>query len=275
VAAPAVNRVPGYQGGLTANANDLALMLNLILPFTVALLATARRALVRGLLAALALLQAAGVVVTFSRQGFLALATLLAVYVWRLASRGRVLGAALTVAGALAALTVAPAGYLGRLATIANIDADATGSAQVRQSDNVAAVQLVLANPLMGAGIGMSTLAMNEARGATWSKVHSVYLEYAVDLGLPGLALFLLLFVSCVRRARSVRRRAASVPALRELSVLAEGVEIALIAFAVTALFSPVAYHFYFYYLAGLALAAGVVYERTRAPELSEPPAAA
>jgi O-antigen ligase len=165
--------------------------------------------------------------------------------------------------GFLMALPFAPAGYLERLATIANIDADATGSAQIRQSDNVAAVRLVLARPLIGAGIGMSTLAMNEERGDTWTKIHSVYLEYAVDLGLPGLLLFLLLLLSCLKRVRSVRHRSATVPRLHELSFLAEGIEISLLAFAVSALFSPVAYHFYFYYVAGLTLAAATVHAKT------------
>jgi putative inorganic carbon (hco3(-)) transporter len=261
--APGVNRIAGYQGGLTANPNDLALMLNLILPFTVALLVAARSALARVLLVAVALLQAAGVVVTFSRAGFLTLVTIVAVYVWRFARKGRLLFVAAAAAVALLAPLLLPAGYLGRLATIADIDADQTGSAQVRTRDSLAAGRYVLAHPLIGVGVGMNTLALNEVRGTTWSPVHDVYLEYAVDLGLPGLMLFLLLFLTCLRNVRSVRRWATSVPSLRELCCLAEAIEVALVAFAVAAFFHPVAYHFYFYYLAGLAVAASVVCERT------------
>src|SRR6185503_9722292 len=177
--------VYGYQGApLTANPNDLALMLNLMLPFTLALLATARSALSRAMLVAIALLQMAGVIVTFSRAGFLTLVTVAGVYLWRLARRGRLLLVAGLVAGALAAVAFLPMGYLGRLATIGDMAADTTGSAQTRWSDTLAATRFVVAHPVIGAGVGMNTLALNEVRGATWSPVHDVYLEYAVDLGL-------------------------------------------------------------------------------------------
>jgi hypothetical protein len=51
-------------------------------------------------------------------------------------------------------------------------------------------------------------------------------------------------------------------PASRELFCLAEGLQISLIAFAVAAPFYPAAYHFYFYYMAGLAVAVRSVYEQ-------------
>jgi O-antigen ligase len=110
--------------------------------------------------------------------------------------------------------------------------------------------------PLVGAGIGMSILALNEAGGPRWHEVHNVYLQYAVDLGLPGLILFLLLFWGVFRQARSARKRAAAIPELRNLFLLDEGLQVSLIVFAVAGVFHPVAYHFYFYYFGGLALAA-------------------
>ena len=48
----------------------------------------------------------------------------------------------------------------------------------------------------------------------------------------------------------------------REMFLLAEGIPVSLIAFAVAAFFHPVAYHHYFYYVAGLALAAKAASER-------------
>lgn len=253
------NRIVGYEGGLTANPNDLALMLNLLLPLSLALLATARNTLSRALLVVLVVLATAGVVVTFSRGGFFTLATVIALHLWRLARRGAAGWALAGLVTCLASASVVPEGYLARLGTSLDIDADTTGSAQTRWNDSVVAATFVLAHPVIGAGAGMSTLALNEARGATWLNVHNVYLEYAVDLGLPGLTLFVVLFVSCLAKARRVRQRAAA-RGLRELSCLAEGVEISLLAFAVAAMFHPVAYHFYFFYPAGLAVAVGGIY---------------
>jgi O-antigen ligase len=85
--------------------------------------------------------------------------------------------------------------------------------------------------------------------------VHNVYLQYAVDLGIPGLLLFAALHIMCVRSARAVERRAVRTPALRHLSYLAAGVQIALVAFFVAAMFHPIAYQFYFFTIAGLAVA--------------------
>ena len=102
----------------------------------------------------------------------------------------------------------------------------------------------------------MNILALNELRGASWKKVHNVYLEYATDLGVPGLILFLVVLAGCVRSAGLVMRRTARTPPMRDLFLLAEGIQVSLVAFAIAALFHPVAYHFYFYYMAGLALAA-------------------
>ena len=256
--AGASDRIAGYAGGLTSNPNDLALMLNLILPLTLALLVTARRPFMRGVLAAMALVEIGGVITTFSRGGFLTLATIIALHLWRQARRGAFVWAFLGVTACAAGSLLLPSGYVARLATIVDNDADATGSAQERRHGMGMAVQIVMESPVTGAGVGMNAVAINRATGASWSKVHNVYLEYAVDLGLPGLLLFLLLLRACLARVRSVRR--ASAAGMTELSSLAEGIEIALIAFSVAALFHPVAYHFYFYYPAGLAVAAGSIH---------------
>jgi O-antigen ligase len=109
----------------------------------------------------------------------------------------------------------------------------------------------------MGAGLGMNILVLNASVGATWRAVHNTYLEYAVDLGMPGLVLFVLLLRSCWRSVSAARRTASP-----ETAQLAEGIEISLLAFSVAAFFHPAAYEFYFYFVAGLAVAAKVVSDR-------------
>jgi O-antigen ligase len=99
-------------------------------------------------------------------------------------------------------------------------------------------------------------IALNQIRGEeTWRSVHNAYLQYAVDLGLPGLLLFGLLHLLCFRAARAVERRAAKDPALQHLAYLAAGIQISLAAFFVAAMFHPIAYQFYFFTIAGLAVA--------------------
>ena len=53
-------------------------------------------------------------------------------------------------------------------------------------------------------------------------------------------------------RSRSARPQR---PALRDLALLAAGVQVSLVAFVVAAMFHPIAYQFYFFSIAGLAVA--------------------
>jgi O-antigen ligase len=262
-------RIAGYVGGsgIAGNPNDLALMLNLIIPISAALLVGTRRPAARSLAAAALVLSVAAVIVTFSRAGFIALATILVLWLVGAARRRSPGIMVATLVLALCTWPLLPEGYLGRLGTITNISADTTGSAQGRWNDLGMSAELVARNPITGAGLGQDILALNRLRGPTWRSVHNVYLQYAVDLGIPGLLLFLWLFAASLRSARHVRILTARVPALLGLSYQAEGVQIALLAFAVQAFFHPVAYQFYFFCLAGLAVALTNAHSAAIAPQ--------
>ena len=261
-----VKRIEGYEAPLTQNPNDLALTLNLLLPFAAAHAALARRPLVRLLLGGLVLLDAAGVVLTFSRGGFLTLGVILLLGAG-LVFRGRRGGALVALLAILLvlALPLLPASYLGYMRTILHPASDPSGSAQERWSDMVSATRLALASPVLGVGSGMNLLALNGVRGASWKSVHNVYLEYAVDLGLTGLALFLALFAVCLLEARRAERARARAPDGRRLVAIGAASRVSLLAFAVSGMFSPVAYHFYFFYVAGLAVAGGTIAREGRA----------
>jgi probable O-glycosylation ligase (exosortase A-associated) len=255
---PGFMRIYGYMGGsgLAANPNDLALVLNLIIPIAAAMMISARALAARGVAATAMLISVAGVIVTFSRAGFLTLAAtgvmLLAVLVRR-HSNG---AAALLVAVALVVPVLVPDSYFDRLSTITDIEADQTGSAQGRWRDVIVAAGIVAENPIVGAGIGNDMLALNEYRGReTFRSVHNAYLQYAVDLGLPGLLLFAWLHVRCFRIARRLERLARQHDTLRPLGPLAAGIQVSLVTFFVAAMFHPIAYQFYFFTIAGLAIA--------------------
>ena len=252
----AVKRIVGYEGALTQNPNDLALLLNLVLPLTVALFLITPRGLARASLAVILGLQVIGIVVTFSRAGFLTLSFTLLISA--LTSAGRLdrrwTWAVLILA--IVCLPLLPADYVSRLFTITDIDTDPTGSAQDRWAQQIAGAGYVMSHPLVGAGIGQNILAMNSLLGPAWLMLHNAYLQYAVDLGLPGLLLYVLLVVASVRSAGRAARLAANRPDGRELSVLANGIRTTLLTLALAAFFGPIAYHFHFYYFAGLAIAA-------------------
>ncbi|HSN18153.1 MAG TPA: O-antigen ligase family protein [Gammaproteobacteria bacterium] len=251
-----LDRISGYNGSLTGNPNDLALMLNLILPLTIALFLCTRRLPLKLLLAVIVVLDMVAVVATFSRAGFLALGVIGLSFLVLLFKRGQKGLAMGVIAAALVSTAFVPSSYYDRLSTITNIQADTTNSAQNRLRDNIIAVKYVATHPVVGAGIGMNILMLNNARGADWTKVHNVYLEYAVDLGLPGVGIFVFLIYTIARKLRRASREIANLPALDEVRTLLQGLGVSLAGFALSAIFYPDAYQFYFYYIAGLAIAA-------------------
>jgi O-antigen ligase len=261
--ASGVTRISGYGSGLAGNPNDLALVLNLLLPLAIAFGLSATTAARRSLAFLAAGVLALGVVVTFSRAGFLTLMATSVLFVIRMLRNGRLAPAAVLAVAGLVAVPLLPAGYVSRIASIASVDSDPTGSAQARWDDTRAALRIVARRPLLGVGLGMNVLALNEERGITWTAVHNVYLQQGVDLGLPGLAVFVALLARSIRSARQVQR-AEPASGRQPLLHLGQGIEISLWGFAVSGFFYPVAYHFYFYLIAGLAAAAATL--RSPAP---------
>jgi O-antigen ligase len=229
-------------------------MINLLIPFAAALMVMSHRLVPRLVAGSALLLGIAGVIVTFSRAGFLTLAAMGLVGLLALGRR-RPLALLVAVVVLAMASTTLPQGYFERLSTITDIESDTTGSAQGRWNDALVAMEVAARNPITGVGLDQNVLALNRERGATWREVHNVYLQYAVDLGLPGLVLFLALFVSLFRTAGRVRRAGRRLKGGHDAAVAAGSVQVALVAFAVAAFFHPVAYQFYFFLAAGLALA--------------------
>jgi hypothetical protein len=258
--ADAVKEIPAFDAPLTRNPNDLALMLNLLVPLTVAMVHVARRMLTRLACVAVVVVEVAAIIVSFSRAGFVTLAVVWtghALRTLRGAARAAVVAA---VVGALAGPALLPAGYRQHLGTTLDVDSDPTGSSQARWKDALAAVDVIAAQPLTGAGLGQNVLSITRATG-TWRQVHDVYLQVGADLGLPGLILYLALLGGCLGAARSVAAHADAVRAPPPVLHLARGLELSLWAFAVGGLFHPAAYHFYLYYMGGLALAARALHE--------------
>jgi len=265
-AAP-LQRIGGIAG-LTGNPNDLALTLNLVIPITGALLCASRGFLARAVAGTSLLLSVPAVIVTFSRAGFLTICAIAVASLMCFVKRRAPIPAAAVLVVACSVVPFLPAGYLERLNTITDIEADRTGSAVGRWSDYQLAVRLVARNPIVGVGLGQDILALDEVRlHPTWRNVHNAYLEYAVDLGVPGFLMFVALVVASLRSARRVEVRASREPALGDLSIIASGVRIALVAFVVAAFFYPVAYQFYFFCIAGLAVAL----KRVCRSELNQP----
>ena len=248
------DRLVGNEGALTKNPNDLALMVNLLLPLTVGLFLASKEAWQRLVLFTAVGVEAATVVLTYSRGGAVTLAVIVLAYLWKLRRQSERSFIYVGLLAAVLTLPLLPSSYFDRMSTITNVEADRTGSAQERISDMIIAGKTILANPIIGAGMGMNMLVMREARGG-WLGVHNVYLEHALDLGLIGLGIFLVLLWSCLRVVADIQHTASS----PDLVCFAQGLQVSLIAYATAAMFHPVSYQYYFYYIAGLAIGARTI----------------
>jgi O-antigen ligase len=251
---PTGQRVEGYASALAANPNDLALTLNIALGLALGLLPVLRRSVHRTLLLAAMAALVAGIIVTFSRSGFVTLGVLGAVWAARrLRERGgRALPSIAVVV--LAVMIAVPAGYSDRLSTIIDTERDPTGSADERWNTMMSALGHIAQRPLLGYGLGNS-VHVSVAQGDIPREPHNAYLKVGAELGVPAMIVWAAFIVSAIMSARAVRRFFERRREGWELGRLAGGVETALIAFAVGALFSPVPYHFYLYFPAGLAVA--------------------
>jgi putative inorganic carbon (hco3(-)) transporter len=261
------SRVFGFDSPLAANPNDAALLLDILSALGFGLFLAARNLVARGVLAVATMILVSAVMLTLSRGGFLGLVAMVGAIALHQRKR-RTWMVALLVGVGCAWLVLAPAGYSARVTSIFDISEDETGSAQLRWESTLVSLHMMLGRP-WGVGLGQNMLglralgaemawtlefpALLERRG--WTQVHNVFLQIGTELGFLGFAIFVVLVVTLMRNLRRSLRELGSVAGTEELRSLGVGVEVAIVVFLVGGLFAPVAYHFYFYYLAGLAVA--------------------
>ncbi|WP_447986168.1 O-antigen ligase family protein [Nitrospira sp. Nam74] len=248
----AEGRISGGFSPLTMNPNDLAFALNLLIPLVGYLFVSSknlRQRIITGVALAASI---ACIVVTWSRSGALTLISMFIWYAWKQPGHKKLNAFVMIVLVTGMAVTLAPQGYSDRLASTTDFSKDKTGSADVRLEIIKAGLVQTFEHPF-GVGLGMNGL-LNHDEGRGWSAgVHNVYLQISTELGvIPGI-LFIVLLCSLIvsltkvsAACRGERQAKALLPAAAQYS---------LVAFSVGAFFEPVAYHFYFYILAGVAVA--------------------
>jgi O-antigen ligase len=198
------------------NPNDLAALTIMMLGPALALWASAARGnWVRWLGGAGAAPLFVVIVLTQSRGGFLALATMAlpsAVTLgrrrpWTALAFAAVVGLTLHLAPAAFWDRMAGLGKASRVETIGEMDPE--GSARQRFAVLQTALRIINDHPLLGVGLGAYDRAnadYNPALGHL--DTHNTYLNIIAETGLPGLVFFLAIVTIVVRGAQDARRRA-------------------------------------------------------------------
>ncbi len=264
----ASGRVQGPLQGVFANPNELALNTVVLMPICIALMLLANNPFSRLCWAAGVAIMGLGIVVTFSRGGFLALVAAGLVIVWEFGLKGR-RASVFALAGVSILLLVAwlvPAGYGLRLKTIMNPETDETGSAQQREFLLRRSLEVTLQRPLLGVGPGN----FPEASGV-WRGAHNTYTQLSAEAGIPALLLFLWIFRRTFARINRTIRLAAH---NRQVHLLAQGMRASLVALAVGAFFYDGAYHFFFYFpIAYTVVLSRIAEQSSDSTELASSPA--
>lgn len=178
-----------YEGraawvGIFANPNEVAYALVILIPLVV-YLATPRGWFVRLLLAAMSLLYAAAVYVTFSRGGLIALVAVIAFVGWRKRNRW--------ILGLTVILLVAGSMFASRFWTRDENFSQLNGDATVEQrlATTQAGFDMFVDHPLLGVGFGCSVVAWPlyapqglYTRGALVT--HNTFIQALSETGLLG-----------------------------------------------------------------------------------------
>lgn len=278
------DRVAGAIGGMFSNPNDFALHLATMIPLAFALAHGSSNNIKRIVYYALTALMMGGVVVTFSRGGFIGMVISCVFYFWIVARRHRVRTMALMIVIGIAFVVFAPGEYGGRLASITNSSLD-TGSSNARQALFWRGLFVMLKNPVLGVGISNFHIVSNHEQ-----VVHNAYLEIGAETGIAALIVYVLFVTSPLFGLRQIAKqtnfeitdinssnddsslnpskqnavkqeRKNQIKRLSKNYYLAVGIQGSIIAYMVSSFFLSVAYIWYVYYLIAIAVCFRGIYE--------------
>lgn len=236
-------RIKGVIGGLFDNPNDLALHLVTIIPIAIALVFSSRALRKKLFYLLAATVMTAGVVVTFSRGGFLALFCMAAVLAWRVGRRHKWIVAIVLPMVLVGFIVFAPGGYSSRLATTTD------ESSTIRLDDLKRSLFISVHHPLLGVGMSNYILFSNSNHAT-----HNAYTQVSSELGTIALVIYVLFLIAPMNKLRKLERDTHDLRLQSHYFYLAVGLEASLIGYMVASFFASVAFLWYAYFLVGYAI---------------------
>jgi O-antigen ligase len=249
-------------GSILLDENDLALALNMAIPYAFFLSESPRsKGVMRILLLIATGILSVGVIVTNSRGGFLGLAVVaggIAFY-----SKNRVRNFLLLALFAGIVVAQDPS-YIMEIKTIT----DKTNNTRVdREYSWRRGLEMFYDNPILGVGAGnypwrvleyerrsreYDSATMRSHGGRT---AHSLYFTLIPELGLAGVAVFGSMLIVMLRRlrkmVRNMRSHKIADPVVVDLEFILRAVTVSLLSYLVCGAFLSVLYYPHFWYLVG------------------------
>jgi O-antigen ligase len=248
-------RVAVKIGGLFGNPNDMSLHLVMMTPIAICLGIASRSTLMRWVYFSMAALFIGANTVTFSRGGFLGLVAVSTVLIWKLARKNRLnVSLAAIVFGGLFVL-LAPGNYGQRILSIFGLSADAVGSSDQRRELLKRSLLVTARNP-WGIGIGNFPIV-----GIHNLVTHNAYTQVSSELGLLGLAAYVIFMISPFRKLGAIERTLFAKEEYNWFYYMAIGLQASIVAYMVSSFFVSVAYNWFIYYLIAYAVAFRRIYQ--------------
>lgn len=247
-------RIEGAIGGLLSNPNDVALHLVTMIPIVFGLFLSTRNPFAKLVYIACALLFIGGIVVTFSRSGFLGFAVAVFVLAWKLAPRNRIVFAVLGLILIAGVFALAPSAFRSRLGTTSD------ASAQARTDDLKRSLFVAARNPFVGIGMGNYIFYSNLSKAT-----HNAYTQVAAEMGLTAAVFYIIFLIAPLKKLRRIELENRDLPGRKpRVYHLALTLQASLLGFMVASFFSSVAYFWYPYYLVGYAICVRRIYSHQK-----------
>jgi hypothetical protein len=243
-------RIKGAIGGLFDNPNDLALHLVTVLPIAFALFFSSRNPLTKVLYLIIAALTVGGIVVTFSRSGFLALLAAGAVLLWKLVRSSRWLIALVVPALIVSFILFAPGGYRTRLSTTGD------ESTMARFDDLKRSLFITARHPLLGVGMDNYILYSNANKAS-----HNAYTQVASEMGVAAAVFYILFILAPFKGLGRIEHESYQVGSARRFYYASVALQASLVGYMVASFFASVAYLWYIYYLVAYAVCLRRIYD--------------
>lgn len=273
-------RLAGISENLLGR-NYLGIAVAMTLPY-IAAQYIARPSLVRsGLLLATVCSSMWMLVLTASRGGFLGVVfsiTLTWWFILRRSRRGQIVGLLLATCLLVAAIQ-APTVFWSRLQTVwssSDHDANETAasaneSAEGRRLLLLKSIDYTFARPILGLGLGNFKIAMgnDSPDHLGWFATHDAFTQVSSEGGIPALSLFLLLLYSVISRMYKVGQGLDKNPSHQEMRLVAHATLVSVLSFCFEGFFASIAYDYFLYYPAGIAVGLWAIYLRPQPSEAS------
>lgn len=244
-------RVWGPDNTFYGGNNEIALALNMVLPFFLLLAREAKNKKLKIMYYGIFFLNICSIIGSRSRGAFLTLGAVLLVIV--LSSKRKVLAVPILLIGLYFFLPRLPAVWTERMETITNYEEDA--SAMGRIGAWKYAIARAVESPLLGGGFETFRLYVRD--------VHSAYFEILGEHGFIALFLWVLLLFGSIASLQRLRKRAMNIDGLAWIPDYARATQIAIFAYAVGGAFLGAAYWDIFYHLVALCVLMKVFVRRS------------